>query len=103
MRPLEVLTWKILTAMIGLVTFSKNFGSKYVVWSNIVCELKSGPTATTPSGLKDFANELENAANSLWREGMYGEFDTQGFVSAESKRQNDPMFGKRLVQHKQHI
>ena len=52
----------------------------------IVRELKSGPTATTPRGLRDLANELENAENSLRREGMYGELDTQSCIVAVCKR-----------------
>ena len=99
-------------------------------------ELKSGPTATTPRGLRDLTNELENAESSLRREDMYGELDTQScivavckrlqinlriswmkrttdnlqaeseylsfsdfvrFVSAEAKRQNDPIFGQDLL------
>ena len=43
-------------------------------------DLKSGPTATTPNGLKYLANKFENSENSVRRVCMCGELATQSCI-----------------------
>ena len=65
---------------------TKNFGSKYIICTTIVNDLKGGPMAGTSNAIRDLANELRNAEICLKREGMYGELDTQSCIVSVCKR-----------------
>ena len=61
----------------ALAPLKEQFGSKYLIATNIMRTLSDGPMATTPRQIRTLAYELRNAQMTLTNEDMYPEINTQ--------------------------
>ena len=78
----------------ALALLKEQFGSKYLIATNIMRTLSDGPMATTPRQIRTLAYELRNAQITLMNEGMYTEINTQTCIVSICKRMSNELCEK---------
>ena len=75
----------------ALALLKEQFGSKYLIATNIMRTLSDGPMATTPRQIRTLAYELRNAQITLTNEDMYAEINTQTCIVSVCKRMSNEL------------
>ena len=78
----------------ALALLKEQFGSKYLIATNIMRTLSNGPMATTPRQIRTLAYELRNAQITLTNEDMYAEINTQTCIVSVCKRMSNELRDK---------